>query len=61
MYEKLPIRCSNGANDPIVIRTATGEVGMLTEDNALYVRAVDVNDLCAALQRAAKELEVETE
>ena len=58
MVEKLDIRCSNGANDPIVIRTATGEVGMLTEDNALYVRAADVNDLCAALQRAAKSLEV---
>jgi hypothetical protein len=58
MVEKLAIKCSNGSNDEIVIRTATGEVGILTADNTIYVRACDVDELCDALQRAVKACEV---
>jgi hypothetical protein len=53
MNYPLDIKASNGVEGNITIRTATGEVGIVTLDSAIYVRAADVDALCEALQRAA--------
>lgn len=56
MMKQLDIHASNHNYEPIVIRTATGEVGIIAGDRAIYFYGKDITALVEGLMEAKTAL-----